>query len=227
VATPALIQTDNNSNFGSTTNAVTMSGSQTAGDTNIVLVLTGGGETVTTVTDLSGNSYVFAGGRASSNPGGVDDSRIEIWWSKSIASAIAGVNVVTTTISAADNTDVFVLEFSNLGSTAVTNGSGGGSNTTGTAITSSSITPTNAVSVTIGYVNASGGGFVSAGGSFSQANGSSLFGNAAIYRILTSATTVTPSATQSSSGAWDIFAVTFAQPGAAKIFDVIAFGAEA
>jgi hypothetical protein len=129
----------------STSVAVTYTAAQSAGDLNVVIVgWNDASTTVSSVTDMSGNTYTLAVGPTvqpgTALKGGLSQA---IYYAKNIASATANGNAVTVSFSAAAAApDVRILEYSGLNPTSpldVTAAAVGNSTTSssGTATTTS------------------------------------------------------------------------------------------
>ena len=186
--------------------AVTYTGAQAAGDTNVVVV--GWNNTtssVSSVTDTAGNAYQVAVSTARGS--GVSQA---IYYAPNIKAAAAGTNTVTTTFNTATPfVDVRALEYSGLGPFDV------GTSASGTAASANSGTVTttaaNALIVGAGITT---GGFSTAGTNFTTRIITVPDGDIAEDRIVTAAGPY--SATAPVSGAW-VMQVAIFKPAAASM----------
>ena len=194
---PATIQASN------TTVAVSYPASQTAGDTNIVVI--GWGDTTSTissVTDSRLNTYTPAIGPTSGT-----GLRQSIYYAKSIA---GGSNTVTVTFNkAAVYPDVRILEYSGLDTTSPFDKALAAAGT-GTAANSGSVSTTAASELIFG-AGTSGSKFTAAGTGFT-ARMINLYGNIAEDKTVNATGSYSAAAT-GSSGAWVMQVATFRASG--------------
>jgi Fibronectin type III domain len=181
-----------------TTVNVTFTGAQTAGDLNVVVV--GWNDTtatVSSVTDISGNTYTLAVG-PTLNSGSLSQS---IYYAKNIASAGAEVNAVAVTFSrAAAYPDIRILEYSGADPTNpvdVTTANSGNSSTSN----SGSATTTNPSDLIFG-ANIVTTTTTGPGSGFTRRLLTSPDGDIAEDEITTSTGSYSASAPLSSSGSW-------------------------
>ena len=98
MAAIAFVQANGASIPAQTTNAVTFTSAQTAGDLNVAVVSwKSSTATVTSVTDSRGNTYALAVGPTTST----GNTQQSIYYAKNIVSAAAGANTVSATFSTA------------------------------------------------------------------------------------------------------------------------------
>jgi chitodextrinase len=184
----------NNSSVSSL--SVTFTSAQTAGNFNVVALVWNTGQTISSITDTKGNSYVLAIGPTTSGAG-----LAAIYYAKNIAAATAGSNTVTVTYSAATSfPDIRIAEYSGISTTspldvtAVATG-------TGTTSDSGSATTTNANDLLIG-ANAVSTGTTGAGTGFTQRQITGWDGNILEDRIVTATGAYNATAPLSPSGSW-------------------------
>ncbi|MGC2462498.1 MAG: fibronectin type III domain-containing protein [Steroidobacteraceae bacterium] len=132
----------------STSVAVVYSSAQNAGDLNIVVVgwYPGAGVSISSVTDSKGNSYSLAVGPTVSS----GNATQSIYYAKNIAAAAAGANTATVNFSGSvPEADIRILEYSGLNTTSPLDVAVGASGT-GTALSSGSVTTSNANDLLVG-----------------------------------------------------------------------------
>ena len=172
--------------------AVTYTGAQAAGDTNVVVVgWNNTTSTVSSVTDTAGNAYQVAVSTARGS--GVSQA---IYYAPNIKAAAAGTNTVTTTFNTATPfVDVRALEYSGLGPFDVGTSASG----TGASANSGTVTTTSSNALIVG-AGTTTGGFSAAGTNFTTRIITAPDADIAEDRIVTAAGPY--SATAPVSGAW-------------------------
>lgn len=128
--------------------AVIYTAAQTAGNTNIVVVgWHDSTATVSSITDTKGNSYVIAVGPTVSSTHGSET----IYYASGIIAAAASANTVTVTFSvSASKPDIRIAEYSGLVATSALDHAVGATGTTGTSLSSGSISTTYANDLVVG-----------------------------------------------------------------------------
>jgi RHS repeat-associated protein len=102
-ATISRVQQNDAETYGSTTNSVTFTAAQTAGNLIVVALKFSDNATLVSLSDTSGNTFVLCGNE-------IDDTnqhvRARIYAAYNIATAAANSNTVTVTVSAVPNDDI-------------------------------------------------------------------------------------------------------------------------
>ena len=188
--------------------AVTYTGAQTAGNTNIVAIgWNNATSNITSVTDSAGNTYQLAVPTARGS--GVSQA---IYYAKNIKAAAAGTNTVTATFNTATPyVDVRALEYSGLDPVNPFD-VGASASGTGTSANSGTVTTTAANALIFG-AGITTGGFSTAGTNFTTRIITVPDADIAQDRIVTAAGAY--SATAPVSGAWVMQVATFKAAGAA------------
>jgi hypothetical protein len=149
MANPAFVQQNTSDpNTSSSSRTCVFSAAQTAGNANVVhIAYAGGAGVIGTVTDTKLNSYTLLTSVAIGST-----NRLWTYVAQNIAVATAGANTVTVTVTsgAAAAWCIGILEYNNVVTTSLTDGSNVGSNagSTGPA-TTANITTTNAADMLI------------------------------------------------------------------------------
>ena len=194
MAAIAFVQANGASIPAQTTNAVTFTSAQTAGDLNVAVVSwKSSTATVTSVTDSRGNTYALAVGPTTST----GNTQQSIYYAKNIVSAAAGANTVSATFSTAIASELRVLEYSGINTTApldVTATATG----TGTIANSGNATTTNANDLLVGAAYMQINSVVGAG--YTQRL--LVDGDMVEDRIVSATGSYSATVSQSSSGYW-------------------------
>ena len=208
--TIAFVQVANaTTNTASSSVAITYASAQHVGGLNVVVV---GWEddtsNITSVADTKGNSYALAVGPVR-NTG---HNSLAIYYAKSILAATAGSNTVTVTFNtAAAGPDIRIAEYSGLDTTSPFDVASSGLATSGTAMTTGTMTTTSANELIVGadqlsqWTSAVGAGFTQ--------RVSTSHGHVLEDRIVTSLGAYTADATQGASGFWTMIGATFRVAG--------------
>jgi len=183
--------------------AVTYTGAQTAGDTNILAIgWNNTTSTVTSVVDSAGNTYRLAVPKASAN--GVSQT---IWYASNIKAAGAAANAVTVTFSASTPfVDIRALEYRGLDPVNPFD-VGASASGNGTSASSGAVLTTAANELIFG-AGMTGGLFSAAGTSFTN-RVITQDADIAEDRIVTTAGSYSATATLNPSGGWVMQVATF------------------
>ena len=198
-ATPAPVQ--GNSAAGATaspTVSITFTGSQRAGDLNVIAIgWLGTTNTVTAVSDSNGNNYFLV--PSLTVVSGVSSQ--VVYYAPNIAS---GSNTVTVTFSASMTTiDLRIEEYSGIASSGALDTSASGESTTGTTIVTSAATTRQSSELLVGAVLQWQRSAPTPTGGYTN-RVASANGNTIEDRVVTNTGSYTASATQSNSGWWII-----------------------
>jgi len=190
--------------------AVTYTGAQVAGNTNILAIgWNNATSSITSVTDSAGNTYQLAVPTARGS--GVSQA---IYYAPNIRAAAAGTNTVTTTFSAATPyVDIRALEYSGLDPVNPFN-VGTSASGTGTSASSGTVNTTTANALIFG-AGITTGGFSTAGANFTTRIITRPDADIAQDRLVTSAGAYSATAPLGGSAAWVMQVAAFKAAGAA------------
>lgn len=210
MATISFVQVANTTtNTASTSISVNYAAAQSAADLNVVIV---GWEdstsNITSVVDSKGNSYALAIGPVRNS----GHNSMAIYYAKNIVAATAGANTVTVTFNtAAAGPDIRIAEYHGLDTGSPFDVASSGFATSGTAMTTGTLTTASANELIVGgdqlseWTSAVGAGFTQ------RVNTS--HGHVLEDRIVTSFGSYTANATQGASGYWTMVGATFKAAG--------------
>ncbi|MGH8231203.1 MAG: fibronectin type III domain-containing protein, partial [Steroidobacteraceae bacterium] len=179
--------------------SVTYTAAQTAGDLNVVAVgWSDATSRINSITDSKGNNYQIAVGPTTS-PGNATQV---LYYAQSIAAAAAGTNTVTITFNTSvAYPDVRVVEYSGIATSGALDVAVGASAGTGTALSSGSITTTNANDLLVGADDI-GAGFNAVGSGYTKRLLTVPDANLVEDRVVSATGSYSASSTQAPSSWW-------------------------
>jgi hypothetical protein len=196
----AYVQGGSSAGLGAS-RAVTYPSPQSAGSTNIAIVVWAAGAIISDLSDSSGSAYTLAGTTTAS--GGVQ----AVYYAKNVSAA--STNVVTTTFSYSTYSSVVILQYTGIDLTAPFDGFAAASGF-GTSANSASVSATTTNSLILGVISTSSGAATAGSGFTARVDTTSAGGTLTEDRFATATGSYTASAPLQTTGAnWTAQVVIF------------------